>query len=185
MVDFALKLTLSTTEKGTAMSFEIVPGDYYPFEVRRALEGTKRYLVGGTRSSAEELFSALEIMKHSQPFDVVRRSGQPMFAMSGDGLEKREPVWKVIREVAAQHDLDPNIGVDNAVCAEWLQRLLQQVVSHEKIQKAIISMGYGLTKEERAAIKIEVDPELSGANAKALLAKVVDELIPAVQALQE
>lgn len=162
----------------------------YPVNTLWSLEGTKEWLEsqrGEYEGKAHGFFRTLENMKSRTEFQPSYWSNEPKPMIFEGPLHYREPVWKIIHEVAAKHSPKPDFTAEE--CAEWLQGLLVHAVKHktiraevERFKASLLSRNVPVAVDsaEEAAVQVRIDPALSGSKATESLLLVVGELLPKI-----
>lgn len=157
----------------------------YPTITLFALEGIREWLQGGECDRGLINFGrVLENMKNRTEFKPSHWSHQPEPMVVGGRLEYREPVWKIIHEVAAKYS--PTCAMSQEECADWLASVLSQAYKHRKTKELLEEFTEKMKKEKITfvlgeegvgAVRIVLDPAMSGENATKTLSSIVDRLV--------
>lgn len=118
----------------------------YPAMTLMALEGLREWLQGGTCDRGLINFGrALEDMKNRAEFQPSHWSNQPEPMVVGGRLQYREPVWKLIQEVASKFAPTPVMSQEE--CADWLLGLCRFSAKHRRIRELLDEFETKLQKE--------------------------------------
>lgn len=152
----------------------------YPVYSLWALEHVQNWLEGSTKHGDTTLNfeRLLSNMENQTQFETARWSNEPEPPIAGGRLEYREPIWKLIHEVAAKYAPDPKLTQQE--CVTWLRKLIVESARDMEIKQAVDLLQGALGSEARKAVTVTVDEDLSGSKGRALFTVVVNELISKV-----
>jgi hypothetical protein len=165
---------------------EILQSDRsYPIATLFALEGVRGWLQGGKCDRGLiNLGRVLEGMKNRTEFRPSHWTHRPEPMVAGGRFEYREPVWKIIHETASKYS--PTCAMSQEECADWLANILGLAYKHRKTKELLEEFTEKLKKEKipfvlgeegAGAVRIVLNPAMSGENATKTLSSIVDRLV--------